>query len=155
MLPRIWVKAYGGWWAHRQVTVRARGPRRRIEASVHKLYLEGFGGYISLLATFDGAPTFPHKPMGVFIAPGAVVGKRVTIYQQVTLGKNDTETSPRFGSPTIGDDVYIGAGAKIIGAVTIGARSRIGAGAVVVQDVPADSTVVAAPVRTIARPAAG
>ncbi len=158
MLVRILVRLSGGWWAHRERTLRARGPLRRLHAAVHKLYLEEFGGYISLLTTFAGPPAFPHKPIGVFVAPGAVIGRGVTVYQQVTIGKNDIETSPRFGSPTIGDGVYIGAGAKIIGAVTVGAGARVGAGAVVVRDVPAGATVVAGPVRVLERrdePAAG
>lgn len=148
---RILVRLSGGWWALRERTVRARGPLRRVYAGVYKLYLEQLGGYVSLLTTFAGPPRFPHKPIGVFIAPGAVIGQGVTIYQQVTIGKNDTETSPRFGSPTIGDGVYLGAGAKVIGAVTVGAGARIGAGAVVVRDVPAGATVVAAPVRVLER----
>lgn len=154
MVPRIWVRLHGGLWAHRDRTRRARGMSRRVHAALHKAYLENLGGYISLLTEFDGPPVFPHKPMGVFIAPAAKIGRNVTIYQQVTIGKNDLPTSKGFGSPTIGHDVYIGAGAKIIGNVTVGDGARIGAGAVVVRDVPPGATVVAAPahVRILPRP---
>ena len=131
--------------------LRSRGPVRRLHVAFYKWYLEGFGSYVSVLTHFDGPPRFPHKPMSVFIAPGARIGRDVTIYQQVTIGKNDVPTSATFGSPTIGDRVSIGAGAQIIGAVTVGDDARIGAGAVVVKDVPAGATVVSAAARVIAR----
>ena len=154
MLVRILVRLSGGWWAHRERTVRAHGPLRRVHAAVHKLYLEEFGGYISLLTTFAGPPRFPHKPTGVFIAPGAVIGRDVTIYQQVTIGKNDIETSRWFGAPTIGDDVYIGAGAKILGPVWIGDDVQVGANAVVIHDVPAGAIAVGVPAQIRLRPLA-
>ena len=62
--------------------------------------------------------------------------------QQVTIGSNTTKGSKRNGSPLIEDDVFIGAGAKIIGNVRVGHNSRIGANCVVVKDVPPNSVVV-------------
>jgi serine O-acetyltransferase len=77
---------------------------------------------------------------------GAVRGGcRVHLEHQVTIG------AERRASPLIGDDVFIGAGAKVIGAVTIGDRARVGANAVVVHDVPADTTVVGIPARVVRR----
>lgn len=85
----------------------------------------------------------PH-PNGIVIAPGAVVGANCIIFQQVTLGTSDG------GYPTLGDEVYVGAGAKILGPVLIGDGARIGANAVVVRDVPAGCTAIGVPARVIA-----
>ncbi len=115
MIPRVWVRLSGGWWQHRERCLRSRGGFvRRIQVGVYKMYVEEHGGYVSLLAEFAGEPRLPHKMLSVFIAPpGARIGSGVTIHQQVTIGKNDDPDSPpRFGSPTIGDGVYIGAGAR-------------------------------------------
>jgi serine O-acetyltransferase len=70
------------------------------------------------------------------------------LLQGVTLGGTSTRREKRH--PTLGDDVLVGAGAKIIGAVTVGDGSRIGAGSVVVQSVPAHATVVGVPGHVIA-----
>jgi serine O-acetyltransferase len=72
------------------------------------------------------------------------IGSNCWVNQGVTLGySNDTDC------PSIGDDVTISAGAKIIGAVTVGDRSKIGANAVVVKDIPADATAVGVPARVV------
>ena len=142
MLLAGWVRLHGGFWKYRTRIVAMSGGRQRAHAFVYRRYLEYLGSYISLLASIDGPPKFPHKPTGVFIAPQAKLGRNVTIYQQVTIGRNETVGSRGFGSPSIGDDVYIGAGAKIIGNVRVGAGAKIGAGAIVVSDVPAGATAV-------------
>lgn len=64
------------------------------------------------------------------------------IFHHVTIGSNTLKKSKRIGAPTIGNNVYIGAGAKIIGNVTIGNNVRIGANCVVVDDIPDNCTVV-------------
>lgn len=79
------------------------------------------------------------------ISPSAVIGSRVGIAHGVTIG-----TSPdRAGEPIIGDDVFIGAGAKILGPVRIGDRARIAANSLVISDVPADATAIGIPARII------
>ncbi|MBQ2697367.1 MAG: serine acetyltransferase, partial [Clostridia bacterium] len=93
----------------------------------------------------------PHELSGIFISKGAVIGEGCTIFQQVTIGSNTLEGSRRYGAPTIGRNVYIGAGAKIIGRVTIGDNARIGAGCVVTEDIPAGATVVLPKPRVILR----
>ncbi|HVK56771.1 MAG TPA: hypothetical protein VM532_17305 [Burkholderiales bacterium] len=82
----------------------------------------------------------PH-PYGIVVHSKAVIGERVTIMQQVTVGGKDLEQNV---APVIGDDVYIGAGAKVLGGIKIGAGAVIGANAVVTRDVPANATVVGA-----------
>ena len=74
---------------------------------------------------------------GVVLNGGAKIGKNCTIYHGVTIGTIDLK---RF--PVIGDDVFIGAGAKILGDVRVGNHVKIGAGAIVVEDVPDNCTVV-------------
>lgn len=82
----------------------------------------------------------PH-PYGIAIHPLAALGRRVTVMQQATIAPRDPAEG---GAPIIGDDVYIGAGARVLGDVKIGERVVIGANAVVTRDVPAGSTVVGA-----------
>lgn len=82
---------------------------------------------------------------GVVIGETTVVGDDVLIYQQVTLGGTGKELGKRH--PTLGNNVIVGAGAKVLGNITIGDYVRIGAGSVVIDDVPEYSTVVGIPGR--------
>ncbi|MCF3945614.1 serine O-acetyltransferase [Acidiphilium sp. AL] len=88
--------------------------------------------------------------MGVVIGETAELGDDVYLYHQVTLGGTSSETGKRH--PTVGDNVIIGAGAKVLGAIRIGDNARIGANAVVVAEVPANTTVVGIPARPVDRP---
>ena len=84
---------------------------------------------------------------GVVIGETTIIGNDVLIYQQVTLGGTGNEHGKRH--PTIGNNVIIGAGAKILGNITIGDNTRVGAGSVVVDDVPEHCTVVGVPGRIV------
>lgn len=84
---------------------------------------------------------------GVVIGETAIVGDNVTLYQGVTLGGTGKEQGKRH--PTIGNNVMISAGAKILGSFTIGENSKIGAGSVVLSEVPPNSTVVGVPGRVV------
>ncbi|RHP32727.1 serine O-acetyltransferase [Lachnotalea sp. AF33-28] len=86
---------------------------------------------------------------GVIIGETAVVGNNVTLFQGVTLGGNGKEKGKRH--PTIGDNVMISAGAKVLGSFKIGENSKIGAGSVVLSEVPPNSTVVGVPGRVVKR----
>lgn len=77
------------------------------------------------------------------------IGANCVIFQQVTIGSNTLSDTKSAGAPVIGDNCYIGAGAKIIGNVTIGNNCRIGANAVVTKDVPDNSTVISGEMRII------
>jgi serine O-acetyltransferase len=90
-----------------------------------------------------GPGLFIDHGMGVVIGETAEVGTDVTLLQGVTLGGTSLKREKRH--PTLGDNVVVGAGAAIIGALTIGANSRIGAGSVVVRDVPPNAVVVGVP----------
>ncbi len=87
--------------------------------------------------------------MGVVIGETAVVGDNCTIYQGVTLGGTGKDTGKRH--PTIGNNVMIGSGAKVLGPFTVGDNSKIAAGAVVLDAVPESSTAVGVPARIISR----
>lgn len=86
---------------------------------------------------------------GVVIGETAIIGDNVTLYQGVTLGGTGKEKGKRH--PTIGNNVMISAGAKVLGSFTIGENSKIGAGSVVLSEVPPNSTVVGVPGRVVRR----
>ena len=92
-----------------------------------------------------GRGLFIDHGMGVVIGETAVLGENVTLFQGVTLGGTGKERGKRH--PTLGDNVVVGAGAKVLGHITIGRDSIIGANAVVIRDVPEHSTVVGVPGR--------
>ena len=96
-----------------------------------------------------GPGLFIDHGMGVVIGETAEVGENVTLLQGVTLGGTSLKREKRH--PTLGDNVVVGAGAKIIGAFKIGGGSRIGAGSVVVREVPTNSVVVGVPGRVTYR----
>lgn len=87
---------------------------------------------------------------GVVIGETAEIGDNVLLFHQVTLGNSDFHSTGKR-HPTIGNDVIIGAGAKILGPITIGSFSQIGAGTIVTKSVPACSTVVGNPGQVIKR----
>jgi len=96
-----------------------------------------------------GPGLFIDHGMGVVIGETSEVGENVTIYQGVTLGGTSLERKKRH--PTIGNNVVIGSGAKILGPFMVGDNSKIGSGSVVVKEVPPDSVVVGVPGRVIFR----
>jgi serine O-acetyltransferase len=107
------------------------------------------GSWIGQWAQFEDKPEFPHGIMGIFISHGAKIGKNCIIFHHVTIGSNRLLDSKSKGVPTIGNDCYIGAGAKIIGNVKIGNNCRIGANCVVSKDMPDSSVAVLTPTKTI------
>lgn len=86
---------------------------------------------------------------GVIIGETTIIGDNVTLYQGVTLGGTGKEQGKRH--PTIGNNVMISTGAKVLGSFTIGDNSKIGAGSVVLKEVPPNSTVVGVPGRVVKR----
>jgi serine O-acetyltransferase len=94
-----------------------------------------------------GKGLFIDHGMGVVIGETAEVGDNVTLYHGVTLGGTGKDTGKRH--PTIGNNVFIGSGAKILGPIVVGDNVKIGANAVVLKDVPSNCTAVGVPVRII------
>jgi len=132
----IWIYrvAHGFWRGGWHLTARwvSHGGRFLTGIEIHPAAVLGPGLFID-------------HGMGIVIGETAEVGENVSILQGVTLGGTSLKREKRH--PTIGDNVMIGAGAKVIGGFTIGAGSRIGAGSVVVREVPENCVVVGVPGR--------
>ena len=94
-----------------------------------------------------GHGVFIDHGMGVVIGETTEIGNRCLLYQGVTLGGTGKEHGKRH--PTLAENVVVGAGAKVLGAIQVGANTRIGAGSVVVRDVESNSTVVGIPGRVV------
>lgn len=96
-----------------------------------------------------GKGLFIDHGSGVVIGETTIIGNNCTLYQGVTLGGTGKEVGKRH--PTLGNNVMVGAGAKLLGAFTVGDNSKIAAGAVVLRDVPPDSTAVGIPAKIVIR----
>ena len=94
-----------------------------------------------------GSGVFIDHGLGVVIGETAEIGDNVTIYQGVTLGGTGKEKGKRH--PTVGKNVVVGTGAKVLGPIVIGDGVRVGAGSVVLQSVPSSATVVGIPGRVV------
>ena len=103
------------------------------------------GGYVGRETVFLGKPNLPHGFHGIHISRRATIGKNCTILQNVTIGNVNARGA------VIGNDVFIGAGANIIGEIRIGDNVKIGAGTTVFEDVPANCTVVGPKPRIITK----
>ena len=94
-----------------------------------------------------GEGFFIDHGMGVVIGETSEIGDNVTLYQGVTLGGTSHQRAKRH--PTLGNNVVVGVGAQLIGAITIGDNTKVGAGSVVINSVPANATVVGVPGRVV------
>lgn len=107
-----------------------------------EIYLHNKCSWIGYNSEIVEKPVFPHDIIGIFISGDAKIGKGAVIFQHVTIGSNTLPGSKSKGAPQIGDNVFIGAGAKIIGNVRIGNNCKVGAGTVVTIDLPDNSVAV-------------
>ncbi len=94
-----------------------------------------------------GKGLFIDHGMGVVIGETTIIGDNCTIYQGVTLGGTGKDTGKRH--PTLGNNVLVGSGAKVLGPFKIGDNARIAAGSVVLNEIPADSTAVGIPAQVV------
>lgn len=126
----------------------------RVSHFLLKLHLKFLARLVSQIARFltgieihpgaqIGKGLFIDHGMGVVIGETTIIGDNVTMYHQVTLGGTGKDHGKRH--PTIGNNVVIGAGAKILGPITVGDNAKIGANSVVLKDVPANATAVGIP----------
>lgn len=125
---------FGCWCKHKHLPGMTGWVQRRI----YRLY----GLQIMVGAEIGGGLYLAH-PSGMVVVPRRI-GKNVSIIAAVTIGMRN-----EWAFPTIGDNVFIGAGARILGDVTIGDNAVIGANAVVVGDIPAGATAVGVPAKVI------
>lgn len=129
----LWFR-FGSWCKQRGIPFLPGYVQRRL--------YRRYGLEIVVGADIGGGLYIAH-PIGTVVAPQRI-GRNCTIVAAVTIGmRNEWEF------PAIGDDVFIGAGARVLGGITIGDRARIGANAVVTRDVPAGATVVGIPARVV------
>ena len=150
MIAKLLLRPFGSFWALKSsLQQHPSGLLAKYKKAIYKMYLYENAADIALSSHFENMPCMPHGERGVFIAGAAKVGKNAIIFQQVTIGSVTLPDSNGLGAPTIGDNCYIGAGAKIVGNVTIGDNVRIGANAVVYQDVPDNAVVVSGAQKTI------
>ena len=116
-------------------------------------FISHWGRFLTGIEIHPGAKigkgVFIDHGMGVVIGETAIIGDYALIYQGVTLGGTGKESGKRH--PTLGNNVVVGAGAKVLGNIQISDRVRIGAGSIVLRDVPPDATVVGIPGRIISR----
>lgn len=142
MIFKILTKTLGGYWGLRQKILNSNSLLKIIYKTIHIGYQHEIGSYLPCYNQIDGPINFIHGGYGVFISGGAKIGANCTIFQQVTIGNNNLIDSKGFGNPTIGNNCFIGAGAKIIGKVKIGNNCRIGANCIVTFNVPDNCVVV-------------
>lgn len=133
---------HGKYWKYRSKVVDPH-QGTKVGDTLRLLYIKkadaynnaSMGTHRNFGATFLTPPILPHGLNGIIVSHNAVIGERCRIFHQVTIGEG------RGGAPIIGNDVLIGAGAKIIGNVKIGNRVKIAAGCVIMQDI-ADDVIV-------------
>lgn len=132
---------------------RAANALYRRNLSFFARVVSQFGRWITGIEIHPGAKIgsglFIDHGMGVVIGETSVIGKNVTLFQGVTLGGTGKHKGKRH--PTLGNNVVVGAGAKILGPIHIGDHVSVGANAVVIHDVPPNSTVVGVPGRVTRR----
>jgi len=139
-LHAVWMHRIAHWFYCRRFYLLAR-------------LVSHFSRFITGIEIHPGAKIgeglFIDHGAGVVIGETTEIGDNVTIYQGVTLGGTGKEKGKRH--PTIGNNVVISAGAKILGSFTVGDNSKVGAGSVVLRHVPPNSTVVGVPGKVVAR----
>lgn len=142
MIFRVIASAFESVWHLKRLCQTTQSPLiKRVLIGVYGLYQYENNSSIAWNSKFQGEPCFPHGMKGIFISGDAEIGRNCVIFQQVTIGSNTLWDSKGTGAPMIGNDCYIGAGAKIVGNVKIGNNVRVGANAVVFSDIP-DNCVV-------------
>lgn len=137
MISHILNKVTGGFWTLKNRARKEKG----LYLKIYQYIQSENNSSIGYDSNFEGAPCFPHGIKGIFISSHAKIGGDCVIFQQVTIGSNTLIDSKSIGAPIIGNNCYIGSGAKIIGNIRIGNNVRIGANSTVYKDIPSNSVV--------------
>jgi len=146
MEVRLLYPGYKALMAHRRAAWCHRHGMKLIARWISQRTARRTGIEIHPCAQIGRRVTIDHG-MGVVIGETAVVGDGCTIYQGVTLGGTGKDKGKRH--PTLGKNVLVGSGAKVLGPFTVGDNARIAAGAVVLSEVPSDATAVGVPARVV------
>lgn len=147
--PFLYFKGYHALQVHRVAHWLWEQGRKPLALFLQSRVSAGFGVDIHPAARLGHGIMLDHAT-GVVIGETSVVGNDVSIMQSVTLGGTGKENGDRH--PKVGDGVLISAGAKILGNIQIGVGAKIGAGSVVLQDVPAHTTVAGVPAKVVGKP---
>ena len=149
--PAVWsIGSYrlGNWLQVRKPAAAIRIPLKLISFFVSKFCLIFMEMDIDAQATIGGGLYIGHIG-GVHINPGAVLGRNCDLAHRITIGAS---AMGRSGIPVIGDDVYIGTGAVLVGRIKVGSGAKIAANSLVITNVPEGATVMGVPGRIIMRP---
>ncbi len=145
----IWAVAwyrYGRWVYHGDCPTFLKLPCKVIYLIANKMVFEIMMEMYLDVGAEIGPGLYIGHTGGIHINPQAKIGKNCDLAHQVTIG---TSAMGRKGAPTIGDNVYIGAGAKIIGKINVGNNARIAANTLVITHIPSDVTVMGVPGKVI------
>lgn len=138
-----WIQHYNHekYWKRRAVVTNPQNKSNLLLKLWYLYYIKktdayhncSFGTNLNSGAFFASPPHLPHGPNGIIVGHDVCIGSRITIFQQVTIS---------HGEVIIGDNVMLGAGAKVLPGVTIGNYVKVGANCVVCEDIPDNATVV-------------
>lgn len=150
-LAEILIRVLGGVWVVKEKInfLKEGSLQKKIMFLLYEICLKNMGGYVGLSAKIISPPCLPHGLKGVFVSGGATIGYGCVIFQNVTIGSNSIPTSKTCGSPTVGNNCYIGVGAVIVGDITVGNNCRIGANCTVFFDIPDNSVVLSSKPRVM------
>ena len=128
-----------------EIACQKWGVQRKISRFIELINHFICANSVSIEAEIGDGTIFYHRGIGCVVHPKAVIGKDCKIFQSVTIGSKWSKANCLGEAPIIGDNVMIGTGAVILGAISIGDNSIIGANAVVTHNVPANSLALGVP----------
>ena len=150
MHAQLWVQVwyrFGRWLYYENCPAVLRIPLKLIYLPVY-MFIETFLHTVLPASAKIGPGLFLSHLGAIYISPHAVIGSNCDIAQKVTIGVSGLG---RPGAPVIGDNVYVGTGAVVIGKITVGDGAKIGANSVVMTNVPAGASVMGVPAQIIMR----
>lgn len=133
---------FNDFWSLREALSQSNGIAGKILLTAYHSYMKKEKFFIGSNAAIQSIPVFPHGMVGIYISEGARIGSGCTIFPYVAIGSNTIHESKGKGSPSIGDNCFIGIGATIIGGISIGNNCRIGANCTVTENIPDNCVVV-------------
>ena len=140
MLARVCVRFFGTIWKLKERCNNSSGILRKFYIFLYNWYQYEHGSAISYKVSFAELPILPRGTKQIVITQDVIIGKKATIFQQVTI-QNDTFSNIPSKSPVIGNNCYIYPGAKIIGELIIGDNVIIGPNVVVTSNIPSNTKI--------------